>query len=422
MRLKEAEIAQLQAQNAYPPPVQAARLAELKTLNTQAQELEQKVAASDPRYGQLVTTEVSLKTLQAKLKPGEVFVKVVLLDQGGFAVAVGPDWAKPYRIALDQGSAEDAVTALRRPFETENRLPAYDVGASYKFFEAVFGPVQDQLLKADHIIYEPDPSILSLPISALATDPKSVALIAARRASIRAKGEGVLSYNGVDWLGKSAETSLVVSAASFVQARDVPPSPAPKPFLGFGDSLKPQASDPRAFASVVNRGGPDSSLIDDQVCRATREALLTLKPLKEASDELSSVGASLGAGPGSDVTGAAFNDAQIAMRDDLNQYRVVYFATHGLLPRPGGCLPETLAPDLGRRSTGRKRRASDREQDPGSQAQRRSGGAVGLRHGRRRQGRDGSHGSRRRGRVAGRADPRLHLRRRAQPAGLALAD
>ena len=340
VRLKEGEIAQLQAQNLYPAPVKSVKEGELKLLADQAQALEQKVAAADPKYGQLVTTEVSLKTLQGKLKPGELFVKVVLLDQGGYGVAVASDAVKAYRIPLGQADAEAAVTTLRKPFETEGRLPRYDVAASETLFEALFGPVRDRVLKADHIIYEPDPSILSLPIAALATDQKSVELIAQRRAAIVAKGEGVLSYDGVAWLGKTARTSLVVSAASFVQARDVPASPAKQAFLGFGDSVQAQAGDPHAFVSVVNRGGLDSSLIDDEICRATRQALLTLKPLKEATQELTTVGATLGAGPSSVVTGEAFSDGRIAARTDLDQYRVIYFATHGLLPQPGGCLPE----------------------------------------------------------------------------------
>ena len=40
------------------------------------------------------------------------------------------------------------------------------------------------------------------------------------------------------------------------------------------------------------------------------------------------------------VTGAAFNDTDIASRKDFDQYRVVYFATHGLLPSADSCLPE----------------------------------------------------------------------------------
>jgi CHAT domain-containing protein len=101
--------------------------------------------------------------------------------------------------------------------------------------------------------------------------------------------------------------------------------------------VAPSPDNQRAFASVVAYAGSGGADVD--LCGATRQALLQLKPLKEASKELQTVGSGLG----SDaviVTGAAFNDGAIAKRTDLEQYRVVYFATHGLLPEPGSCLPE----------------------------------------------------------------------------------
>jgi CHAT domain-containing protein len=337
VRMKESAIALLQAQGQYTPAARAANEDELKSLNTQMADLEQRVASVDPHYGQLVSTDVSLKDLQGTLKPGELYLKVVLLGGGGYGLAVTSTSAKPYRIALSEAQGAAAVEALRRPFETEGRLPPYDVAGAHKLFEDLFGPVSDELAAAKHIIYEPDDAILSLPIATLVTDQASVDLIASRRAAIRAKGEGVLSYKGVRWLGRSARSSLVVSAASFVQARKAPPSPAPKSFIGFGDSVAPSADDPRAFASVVAYAGTGSADVD--LCGATRQALLQLKPLKEARQELQTVESAVG-GSGALVTGADFSDGAIAKRTDLDQYRVVYFATHGLLPEPGSCLPE----------------------------------------------------------------------------------
>jgi CHAT domain-containing protein len=337
VRMKEGAIALLQAQDQYTPAARAANEAELKTLNGQMAELEQRVASVDPHYGQLVSTDVSLKDLQAQLKPGELYLKVVLLGGGGYGLAVTRDSARPYRIGLTEAQGAAAVEALRRPFETEGRLPPYDVAAAHKLFEALFGPVRDEVLAAKSIVYEPDDAILSLPIAALVTDQASVDLIASRRAAIRAKGQGILSYRGVKWLGRSARSSLVVSAASFVQARMAPPSPAPRPFIGFGASVAPSPDNPRAFASVVAYAGTGGADID--LCGATRKALLQLKPLKEASRELQTVESAVGGG-GVLVTGADFNDGAIARRSDLDQYRVVYFATHGLLPEPGACLPE----------------------------------------------------------------------------------
>jgi CHAT domain-containing protein len=40
------------------------------------------------------------------------------------------------------------------------------------------------------------------------------------------------------------------------------------------------------------------------------------------------------------VIGPAFTDETVRARKDLADYKVLYFATHGLLPQPSACLPE----------------------------------------------------------------------------------
>ena len=48
------------------------------------------------------------------------------------------------------------------------------------------------------------------------------------------------------------------------------------------------------------------------------------------------------------VVGAEFTDDAIRGRSDLNDYQVLYFATHGLLPQPDACVPEpALVTSLG---------------------------------------------------------------------------
>jgi len=332
---RESVIAQLQAQNAYTPAKKAAFDAELRPLKDQEAELLSRVLAADSKYGQRITTDVSLKDLQAALKPGELYLKVVLLTTQGYGLAVTANSATPYRLDLGRAAAANIVNNLRKPFETEGYLPRYNVAQSYDLFERLFSPIQDQVLSAKHIIYEPDAALLSLPIAALATDKASVDLMAARRTAARARGEGDAPYTGVHWLGASADMSLVVSAASFVQARKFTPSAGKHAFLGFADPTLPTPDNPKAFTSVANLEGADADL-----CLATREALFALEPLKETGAEIQTVANSVNRNDAVIVTGPEFNDGAVAARTDLDQYRVLFFATHGLLPTKKDCLPE----------------------------------------------------------------------------------
>jgi CHAT domain-containing protein len=334
-RAKEAEIAQLQSQNAYTPAMKAKYEPQLKALHDQEIELFSKVVATDPKYGQRITTDVSLKDLQAALKPGELYLKVALLTAQGYGIAVTADGATPYKVDLGRASAGAAVAKLRKAFDAEVYVPRYDVAGAYQLYRRLFGPVQDEVIKAKRIIYEPNSILLPLPIAALVTDQASVDMMAKRRKIARAKGDGDASYDGVHWLGRSAETSLVVSAASFVQARKFSASAGRHAFLGLGDPELPSSDNAKAFTSVANLEGADAAL-----CQETREALFAMQPLKETGRELKEVGDSINPNDATIVTGEAFNDGAVEQRNDLDQYRVLFFATHGLLPTKRDCLPE----------------------------------------------------------------------------------
>jgi len=150
----------------------------------------------------------------------------------------------------------------------------------------------------------------------------------------------------VAWLGAKLDSALVLSAASFMQSRAFAPSQAKQSFLAFADPSTPKKSDQRAYSSVVKRSislrgamGRDVSAI----CENTRLALLEMPALPDTADEVREVGASINGGSTAGekiVIGGAFTDDTLKARKDLADYKVLYFATHGLLPQPSACLPE----------------------------------------------------------------------------------
>ncbi|HEY5290419.1 MAG TPA: hypothetical protein VIJ59_10350, partial [Caulobacteraceae bacterium] len=320
--------------------------ADIKALRDQADVLDGQLLTADPRYGQLEITTVSLDAMQKALRPGEAYLKIVLLGDTGYGILVTPDRVRPYPVALGRADAAADVKLLRKPFDGAT-LSRFDVNGAYRLHEALLGPARDELAGVTHLIYDPDGALISYPAAALVADQASVDLMAQRLAAIKARGSGFLSYAGVNWLGRSVDTSLVVSAPSFLQSRNFAASTARGPFLGFGDAVIGSADDPRLFSAVVGsdarRGGENLDF-----CQNQRRAMAGLRRLTETADEVRTVGGALGADPGDDVLGPAFTDTDIETRTDLDQYRVIYFATHGLLPQPGWCLPQpALVTSLG---------------------------------------------------------------------------
>lgn len=273
--------------------------------------------------------------MQKALGPDEVYVKVLLLDSRGYGLLVSRTAAKPYAIELTRGTAGAAVRRLRASFEAEDTLPPFDVATSYKLFQQLFGPVESDITAARRLVYEPDGGLVSLPVGALViADPSAVLAATAPSADP--------DYRKIAWLGAKVDSALVLSAASFMQSRAFAPSRARQSFLGFADPATPARSDARAYASVVRRS---VSLRTDRdmsnICENTRLALLQMPALPDTADEVRQVGASIAGATGEQiVVGQAFTDDGVKARKDLSDYKVLYFATHGLLPQPSACLPE----------------------------------------------------------------------------------
>ena len=252
-----------------------------------------------------------------------------------YGVLLTSSTVKPDAVDMRRADVKAAVLHLRKPLEPQEQLVAFDAAASARLFDALFGPVKSEVLAAGHLIYEPERPLVSLPVS----------LFVADAASVRTDAKGEADYIRAAWLGVRVSSSLAVSGASFLQSRAFAPSQARQPYLGFGDPSLPRG-EARAFTPVT-RSILRRSAVLERICGETRNALLQIEALPETALEVQQIGESLGTLL-STVTGTAFSDDAIRSRNDLADYRVLYFATHGLLPQPDACVPEpALVTSLG---------------------------------------------------------------------------
>jgi CHAT domain-containing protein len=324
-------------------------------LKAESARLEQQLLQANPRYGAVLDSGVSLKELQGALKPGEAYVKVLLLADRGYGLFITDRLVRPYPVELTRAEAEALVAKVRKPFddiERTGRLSVFDTAAAHTLYAKLFDPVGADLLASHRLIYEPDAVLIGAPVGALVVDDHSAVMMAARLKEARETHQP-LNYAGVDWLGGRLENSVAISTASFWQVRhlgaQIGASKAPHAFIGFG---APELDgDPREFASVVASANGSGGLAGADACSAVRAALYRLKPLPGAAQEVETVGADLKASNQDIVLGARFTDtgvlAEGAKPGGLDQFRILYFATHGLLPLPNGCLKPSLVTSLG---------------------------------------------------------------------------
>ncbi len=346
---KDQEIRQLQRAGAYAGEARNKVDAELDGLRKQANELEQRLFEANPRYATALSTTVTSKDLQTELKEGEAYLKVMLLANRGYGLLITRDAVRPYAIELNRAQARVLAAKLREPLieVSSGLLGPWDMDLSYLLYRTLFGPIEPQLAGIRRLIYQPDPTMVGVPIAALVTQAESLKLAERNIETARRNGKE-FSYKGVSWLGARLDTSLSVSTAAFFNTRRARASRAPKPFLGFADPIIPKGAD--AFASVVAPAWSIKIANGADFCEDFRKRLVQLPQLPEAASEVRFVANAIGA-PQSVIFGAEFTDERImrggGFEGALDQYRVLYFATHGLLPQANGCLQPALVTSQG---------------------------------------------------------------------------
>lgn len=346
---KDEEIRQLQRAGAYVGDVRTKADGELDDLRKQANELEQRLFDANPRYATALSTTVTSKDLQSELKEGEAYLKVMLLANRGYGLLITRNEVRPYAIEMNRAQALQMARKMRQPLSDldSGALGDWDVDLAHRLYQTMLGPIEAQLKDIHRLIYQPDPTMVGVPIGALVTDAGSVQVLARNvEAARQAKTE--VSYKGVSWLATHLETSVSISTAAFWNTRRTRPSRAAKPFLGFADPVIPTG--PGAFRSVVAPAWSITIAGGADFCANFRQALMKLPQLPEAAAEVRSVATAVGA-PDSLIVGAEFTDDRIkhggGFEGALDQYRVLYFATHGLLPQANGCLQPALVTSLG---------------------------------------------------------------------------
>ncbi|HEX8442988.1 MAG TPA: CHAT domain-containing tetratricopeptide repeat protein [Allosphingosinicella sp.] len=277
--------------------------------------------AEFPKFRALSTKALTLVDLRSSLKPGEAYLKMSQVGGAVYAMLITKETAAAYVVPLTPKMLDSRVSTIRDSIsmekDGEQLTYPFDVGAARRLFTDLFGPVARELATAKHIIFEPAGAMLKLPLNLLITDDASVANYRAQAATDE------FDFRNIRWLGRDRDISTAVSARAFRDVRAVPGSKAKLEYLGLGENAPPPA------APVLE--GPEGSR-DRPDCTWPLDAWSN--PI--SASELVTAQGVIGAKAARLLTGAAFTDAGVRELKDLSQYRILHFATHGLVaaPRP----------------------------------------------------------------------------------------
>jgi CHAT domain-containing protein len=250
-------------------------------------------------------------------REGLVVVHIGRTSVLGFALLAGGR-ARVWSRAATREDIARAVTRVRAGAVITERFPDFPVNAAADLFETLLGPIKSELEDVDQIVSITDGPLQSLPLGILPT----------ARLAQDPIGSEALRNAGVKWLVLSHAVSASPSVRTFLDQRgSIKASGSSRPFLGIGDPLLSGANDRgRAvdFKQVYSQGN-----------LANVEALRRMGSLPETAIELKALAKAFSADESEVLLGANATERRVKVLP-LALYRVIAFATHGLVAGDGG--------------------------------------------------------------------------------------
>lgn len=279
-----------------------------------------------PQYRAVAGNSISLDNLRAEMDPSEAYVRMAVVGDDIFMFYADKEFASAYKPSLSADTLDKQVDLLRASisvFENGQYVTyPFDIETSRSLYKNLLGPITERLSAKTHLIFEPDGAMLRLPINLLVTDDASVDKYLAR---IDRPDGDPFNFTGVHWLGSNINISTAVSASSFADARKAPVSNASHQYLGFG-SNQPVLADTTIGGVRASSEGLDAN------CNWSLNEWN--KPISDA--ELVQARSIVDENGSSVLTGKEFSDDRVMAKSDIADYRILHFATHGLVtaPRP----------------------------------------------------------------------------------------
>ncbi len=315
-------------------PEGQASAAQIETIRRQIADAERKLAAVTaqlqaqyPDFAELANPKpVKVAEVQKLLAPDEALIFLQTGDSESYVFALtreGFDW-RPIRSGKLDLSAQ--VTLLRRGLDL-NRMDEFELATAHQLYGLLLGPVESLIKDKGHLLIVPSGALTALPFHLLVTEPPP------QQVRRPVGEEGAASFREAAWLIKRHAISILPAATSLKVLRSLARrTEGSKPMIGFGDPVFDPARDAqgnqrsgqtrgmaRAYTDYWRGAGIDRSMLSK-----------ALPQLPDTADELKAVAQHVGASANDIHLG---RDASVARvkRAPLANYRIVYFATHGLV-------------------------------------------------------------------------------------------
>ena len=291
--------------------------------------LQAKIESDFPDYAALSNPRpLNVDNVQKLLGPDEAFAFFLAGDKESYVFALTHDAFDWRVIPLTKVQLSDKVAAFRKGLDVvemeksiESGKPVlFNLDTAYELYSQLLRPVEATIKDKKNLAVVPSGALTALPFHLLVTEKPPPPLN---------DGKNAGPYRDAAWLLRRHAVTVLPSVASLRALRSEKRADnGGRPFVGFGDPLFQSGPAPnnsrgltktRGYAEYWTRSGIDRGLLASSLAR-----------LPETADEIKKIGDKLGASAGDIYLGASASESTVK-KAQLANYRVVYFATHGLI-------------------------------------------------------------------------------------------
>jgi CHAT domain-containing protein len=296
-----------------------------------------------PEYADLVNPKpATVEKVQRVLRPGEALLATYVTDDKTYVWAVPKSGSVKFAAtSLGRDQIRSVVRDLRRALDpkaaTLGDIPAFDIRLSHRLYRAMLAPVREGWQSADSLLVVADDALGQLPFSVLVTEQTRLA---------EESGALFSNYTPVPWLARDHAVTALPSVTALATLRALPAAnPARRAFVGFGDpffslaqAAEGASAKPTQTAALTSRGAFQVRGLPVRLRSAPRTQdldsaeLSKLPRLPDTADEVRSIAVAVDADLTKDVFTGKRASEQMVKSLDLNGYKVLAFATHGLVP------------------------------------------------------------------------------------------
>jgi CHAT domain-containing protein len=308
---------------------------DLDSINKRQMEVNQELAEKFPEYSSLTRTKpLAPSVAQALLGNEEAAIFFISSEKKSYVFALTKEAMVWKTIPIGKDELSRSVLALREGLDFTKYRKAiaaheepvlFDLDRAYDLYALLIKPIESVIKEKPEWLIAPTAATTAIPFQALLTDHPS---------QVVRKLADTPAYASAPWVMKSHAVTILPSVASLATLRGLREKErASEQLIGFGDPIFNEKERQKAIEEIkiqTTRTSVDHAYTDFWKGINVDYSNIYLQPLFETADELRIVARILGANDGDLYLEKQASETNVK-KLPLKNYRVVYFATHGLV-------------------------------------------------------------------------------------------